>query len=95
LAEDAPLKRIELSDHALDRLRNRGGTLPEVELTIRAGEPVPARQGRLGYRKNFVFENVWKGRYYSTRQIMVIVAEEPECLVVVTTYVFFFGEEIR
>lgn len=56
------------------------------------GERVPARQGRAAYRKNFPFRAEWKGRYYETKQVMPIVAEEDDTLVVVTVYVFFFGE---
>jgi len=30
------------------------------------------------------------GRYYSTKQVLAIVAEELEALVVVTVYTFYF-----
>ena len=58
---------------------------------IQLGEKTHAKLGRLAFRKNFVFEAEWKGRYYETKQIMAIVKEEPERLVVVTVYVFYFG----
>lgn len=83
-------KRIEVSAHAVGQLASRGGTASEVEEAIRTGEELPARQGRLAYRKNFTFESTWQGVYYRTKQLMPVVAEEQDRLVVVTVYVFYF-----
>lgn len=85
------MKPIIFSPHALDQLPGRGLTREEVEQTIRTGETIPAKGGRLAFRSNFLFESEWKGRYYAVKQAMPIVAEEPEGLVVVTAYAFYFG----
>ena len=85
------MKRIEFSQHALDQLPDRGASQKEVEETIRMGEPVPAKKGRRGFRKNFPYNSVWKGRHYETKQVIPIVVEEANRLVVVTVYVFYFG----
>ena len=45
----------------------------------------------LGYRKNFPHGMAWKGKHYASKQVMAIVVEEPDRLVVVTAYVFYFG----
>lgn len=84
-------KLIAFSSHALDQMPVRGATVEEGEEAIRSGEQVPAKEGRQAYRKNFPFRGLWKGRYYETKQVMPIVVEEPERLVVVTVYVFYFG----
>ncbi len=55
------------------------------------GERLPARVGRIAFRKNFPFRSEWKGRSYETKQALPIVVEEEDAAVVVTVYVFYFG----
>lgn len=74
-----------------EKLKDRGTSRREVELAIREGERQVAKKGRLAFQKNFSFENIWKGSYYLTKQVMPIVVEEAGCYVVVTVYVFYFG----
>ncbi|MEW6570599.1 MAG: DUF4258 domain-containing protein [Nitrospirota bacterium] len=84
-------KPIKFSHHALDNMFDRGATKDEVEMTIRTGECFPAKKGRLSFRKNFVYDGIWKGKHYQIKQVIPIVAEEFDRLVVVTVYVFFIG----
>ena len=85
------IKPIEFSQHALDNMMDRGALKEEVELTIRTGESLPAKKGRISFRKNFNYNNIWKGKYYQAKQVLPIVVEEPDCFVVITVYVFFIG----
>ena len=85
------MKEIEFSQHVKDQLVDRGATEEEIKLTIRDGEEVPAKKGRKAYRKNLPFESYWKGKYYSTKQVIPIVKEESDRIVVITVYVFYFG----
>ncbi|MGB9613196.1 MAG: DUF4258 domain-containing protein [Candidatus Margulisiibacteriota bacterium] len=87
------MKEIEFSQHALDQLQDRGATKEEVIKTIREGEQVPAKKGRLAFRKNFSFEAEWKGKIYKVKQVMPIIIEESDKLVVITVYTFYFGGE--
>ena len=84
-------KHIKFSQHALDNMADRGSSKEEVELAIRAGECVPAKKGRLSFRKNFSYNDIWKGKFYQAKQVMPVVAEEPDRFVVVTVYVYFIG----
>lgn len=84
-------KLIKFSQHALDNMGDRGASKEDIELAIRTGECFPAKKGRLCFRKNFSYNAMWKGKFYQVKQVMPIVAEEPERLVVVTVYVFFIG----
>lgn len=77
--------------HSLENLAKRGATHEEVEQAIRLGEQVPAKKGRVAFRKHFPFGAEWKGRFYETKQVIPIVAEEPDEWVVVTVYFFFMG----
>lgn len=84
-------KDIKFSQHAMDNMNDRGATKGEVELAVREGEHLPAKKGRLAYRKNFNYDGMWKGKYYKIKQVMPIVAEEADKFVVITVYVFFMG----
>lgn len=86
-------KPIVFSQHALDQLIDRGTSKEEVDKACQEGEQVPAKKGRVAFRKNFYFGSKWKGKHYEIKQVMPIMAEEPEKLVVVTVYVFYFGGE--
>ncbi len=42
----------------------RGATESEVVLTLEHGEQFPAKFERTGFRRNFVFNNNWRGKHY-------------------------------
>jgi len=85
------MQTIVFSQHALDQMPDRGTTREEVEVTITAGERVPAKQGRIAFRRNFPYRRDWKGRHYEVKQVMPVVVEEDDTMVVVTVYVFYYG----
>jgi len=86
-------KPIVFSQDALETVRDRGATCEEVQQTIRQGEEVPAKRRRMAFRKNFPHQARWKGRYYESKQVVPIVAEQADRLVIVTVYTFLFGGE--
>ena len=83
-------KPIRLSAHAREQCVERGATPAEVEKAIREGEREPAKRGRWMHRYNFEFNRTWQGRRYAIKQVAPVVAEEPDELVVVTVYTFYF-----
>ena len=89
-----PVKPITFSLHALEQLIRRGATEAEATAAILEGEKLPARLGRIAFRKNFSFLSEWKGRYYEVKQVMPIVSEEEDSIVVVTVYVFYSGGSV-
>lgn len=46
--------------------------------------------GRLESRKDFVCGKEWNERIYPTKQVRPIFVEEPEEIIVVTVYVYYF-----
>lgn len=48
------------------------------------------RRGRLECRKSFHFNAEWNGKYYATKQVRPVFADEPSEIVVVTIYVYYF-----
>jgi hypothetical protein len=86
----AAKKPIRLSAHARQQLEFRGAAEQQVIDTIRSETWEPAKHGRSGCRKNFVFNSEWNKKYYSTKQIRPIFVDEPDEIVVVTIYVYYF-----
>jgi hypothetical protein len=50
-------------------MAERGATEGEVRVTVEQGEQFPARFGRTGFRRNFPFNDEWRGRHYNNKQI--------------------------
>ena len=83
-------KPITLSLHAREKMLDRGASQGEVEVAIRMGNAEPVRKGRMLFRKNFAFNRQWRGKSYAVKQVAPVVAEEPDRLVVVTVFVYYF-----
>ena len=49
-------------------MHERGAAEEEIEATIREGERFPAKFGREGFRRNFRFDGIWRGRHYGMKQ---------------------------
>ena len=84
------MKTIRLSGHAQEQLLRRGVSEMEVADAIRS---VPWQAGELGRqecRKNFSFGDLWNGRFYETKQVRPIFVDEPDAIVVVTVYSYYF-----
>lgn len=84
------MKPISISRHARENMHYRGATEQEVVKTIQSSPWQPAELGRMECRKNFVYEQDWNGRFYATKQVRPIFVEEPNEIVVVTVYVYYF-----
>jgi hypothetical protein len=85
-----PQKPIRLSAHAELQLQFRGGSKHEVVEAIRTEPWQPAESGRMECRKDFAFAAEWNKQHYATRQVRPIFVEEPDEIVVVTVYVYYF-----
>jgi hypothetical protein len=83
-------KPIRLSGHAAGYRSRRGFTEAEVEDTIRTSPWSPARSNRLEATKDFPFNAEWNGRRYATKRVRPVFVEEPDEIVVVTVYTYFF-----
>jgi hypothetical protein len=84
------MKPIKISKHAYQQMIERGATEAEVIETVSTGRTAPAKQNRLGYRKNFQYNDYWAEKFYAVKQVLVIVADEPDKQIVVTVYTFYF-----
>lgn len=84
------MKKIEVTDHAKMQMVERGISQEEVFKTIESGSVGPAKYGRKSFRANFTYQKEWQGKFYRTKQVKVIGAEEKEKLVVVTVISYYF-----
>jgi hypothetical protein len=71
-------------------MQERGVSEDEVLITVQTGERFPAKFGRIGFRRNFPFDGLWRGKKYNTKQVEVFTVEEEENLIVITTIVKYF-----
>jgi hypothetical protein len=85
-----PNKSIRLSGHARDQLAFRGATEQEVIAAIQTESWGPAEAGRLECRKDFAWNAIWNRKHYATKRVRPIFVEEPDEIVVVTLYVYYF-----
>lgn len=69
-------KPVEVHPHAGGRSVERGVTEDEIIATVTAGERAPAKFGRVLFRRNFAFDDMWRGRRYATKQVEVIAVDE-------------------
>jgi uncharacterized protein YuzE len=83
---------IRLHPHARERLAERGATEGEVIATVEQGERFAAKYGRMGFRRNFPFEGMWRGRRYATKQVEAYAVDEESSWLVHRSRQVFFGE---
>jgi len=82
--------KVRLHPHARERLPERGALESEVVATVESGERFPAKYGRTGFRRNFVFGSEWLGRSFSTKQVEAYAIEEDGGWLVITVLVKYF-----
>ena len=72
---------ITLHPHAKDRLGGlRSDGEAEVSATVEFGEQFPAKFGRTGFRRNFPFDALWRGRRYASKRAEGDAVKEGEDL---------------
>ncbi len=82
--------KVNFHPHALQRMTERGATEDEVIATVQTGGRFPAKYGREGFRQNFVFQGVWRGRHFAAKQIEAFVVQEEDCWLVISVLVKYF-----
>jgi hypothetical protein len=81
---------IRLHPHARERMEERGVTEAEIQATVSEGEEFPAKFGRIGFRRNFLYNNQWRGRSYATKQVEAYTVREEDGWMVITVIAKFF-----
>ena len=81
---------VKFHSHALLRLLERGTTEAEITATVMDGEKFPAKFNRIGFRRNFRYENEWQNRWYENKQLEVYAVEEKDSFLVIAVIVKYF-----
>ena len=81
---------MRLHPHARARMSERGASEDELEAALRDGEQFAAKFGRQGFRRNFRFDAVWRGRNYAMKQVEAIAIFEEDDWLVITVVVRYF-----
>lgn len=81
---------MKLHAHAVARMRERGASEIEVASTVAEGERILAKFGRSGFRRNFVFDGLWRGRPYHMKQAEVYATWEDGDWLVISLLVKYF-----
>ena len=84
------MKPIRLTKHAQEQCLERGATEAEVRQAIEQGSREPAKKGRELCRLNLPFGENWQGISYAIKQVAPVIKEEPDEIVVITVYTFYF-----
>jgi hypothetical protein len=71
-------------------MQERGATEEEVRATVMHGEQFPAKFGRTGFRRNFLFDSEWRGRHNETKQVEVYAVREGAGWLVLTVITRYF-----
>jgi len=58
--------------------------------TVAEGERMPAKLGRIAFRRNFNYDKIWHGKRYALKQVEAVVVEESDHLVVLTVIARYF-----
>jgi len=81
---------VELHPHVHERAPERGATEEEIVETVLTGESFPAKFGRMGFRKTFVYGHMWRGRRYANKEVEAIAVEIPGGWLVLTVITRYF-----
>jgi len=84
-----------LLPHAAERIIERGASVDEVVATVEGGERFNAKFGRQGFRRDFAFGSVWRGKWYATKQIKAYAVDESGWLVITVIVKFFEAVQRR
>lgn len=84
------MEQIVFSDHAKVQMIERGASKEQIIEAISDGEAISVKHNRIGYRKNFQYNNKWGERFYHIKQVMPVVKKEANRVIVITVYTFYF-----
>ncbi len=81
---------VRFHPHALERLSERGATEEEIRATVLDGESFPVKFGRVGFRRNFRFNSMWRGQRYAIKQVEAFAVREGEDWLVITVVTRYY-----
>jgi hypothetical protein len=81
---------MKFHTHAVIRMIERGASEEEVTAAVSEGERFAAKFGRQGFRRNFAFGGLWRGRHYHMKQVEAFAIREDNDWLVISVIVKYF-----
>ena len=81
---------IKIHPHAKEHMLERGVEEKEVMDTVLKGESFPVKFDRNGFRKNFIFNSLWRGKNFTIKQVEAITVNENSNIIVITVIAKYF-----
>ena len=81
--------KILISQHALERARERGAAKDEIIDVLKSGFDIPAKKNRKGKAKVFDYNKKRLDKFYEQKRIEVIYTIESDKIITITAYVFY------
>jgi len=81
---------MKLHAHAVARMIERGASEDEVTATVSEGEQFAAKFGRQGFRRNFAYGGLWRGRRHHMKQVEAFAIWEDGDWLVISVIVKYF-----
>ena len=88
------MKPIYFTDHAKRQMAARKASDKEVRQVIQGAEWQSAEKGRHSASLAFPFKAKHYGRFYTTKEVVPVFAEEANRIIVITVYTFFSQRRI-
>ena len=81
---------VEIHPHARERAPERGITEPEIVDTVLTGASYPVKFRRMGFRKIFAYNGIWRGHEYANKEVEAIAVEISGGWLVLTVIARYF-----
>jgi len=80
---------IQIDPHTVERASERGANEEQIRDVIETGFAIPAKYGRSGRAKVFVFKKERLGKYFEQKRVEVYYSIEGDKAITATVYVFY------
>jgi hypothetical protein len=81
---------VIIHPHAKSRAMERGASVQEMVEVVETGEVFPAKYSRTGFRKTFIFNDVWLGKHFYVKQLECFAIKEENNWLVISVLVKYF-----
>jgi len=70
--------KVIIHPHAAERQVERGVSVQEITATVEQGERFEAKYDRVGFKRNFPFDGLWRGKHYANKQAEAYAVKKME-----------------
>ncbi len=90
MADNKINKEIVFTKHSIESMRKRGVSEEQVKMAVSKAPWQPAKWDRFECALEFQYNKEWNGKFYRTKQVVPVFAEEKTKIIIITVYAFYF-----